>query len=128
MSEPHRIRLRGPWEVTAIGNDRATRMTIPCSWKEGGWIGFAGKARHLRSFGRPRQNDSNERVWLVIASVTGTGTIRLNGLDLGTVNGNQPFQSDITDRLEARNQLEIEVESDGDSGGVTGEVGLEIRR
>ena len=128
MSEVHRIRLRGPWEVTALTDTRATvRMTIPCSWKDGGWPGFSGRARHDRSFGQPRQADPRERVWLVIEGISGTGTVRLNEHELGAIAGSSTIQFDITDLLDARNRLQIEIVAADDSGGVTGEVALEIR-
>ncbi len=127
MSERHRIRLRGPWEVTGIEPARpSTRMTLPCSWREGGWSGFAGLARHVRLFGRPRQNETSERVWLVVAGVTGQGRVRLNGEELGTIEGR--FEHDVSDLLQERNRLEIDVRAEGDDGGVTGEVALEIGR
>ena len=115
MSEPHRIRLRGPWEVVGLQPERpATRMPLPCTWREGGWPGFAGRASHIRQFGQPRTHGAGERVWLFIEAVVGRGVARLNGRELGAVDG--LFRVDVTDQLLARNQLEIDVECDRDEG------------
>jgi hypothetical protein len=131
MSDPHRIRLRGPWEVLALescaANAAPARMMIPCTWREGGWVGFRGRARHCRSFGKPRQFDPDERIWLVVESVTGVANVRLNGQEIGQIAGSTGLECDVTECLQARNQLEIDVMSDTDDGGVTGEVRIEIR-
>ena len=125
MSEPHRIRLRGPWEVTGLAPVLPPkRMTIPCSWREGGWPGFIGQARHVRLFGLPRLRQPEERVLLNIDQVTGEGQVQLNGQALGAVA--VAFRHDVTELLQSRNRLEIVVTSDSDAGGVTGEVSIEI--
>ena len=134
MSEPHRIRLRGPWEVTAIECTNgatltnAIRMTIPCSWREGGWIGFQGRALHTRAFGKPTGLDGNHSVFLVIESATGSGWVRLNGQNIGEMQEQSMFECDITSLLKPRNLLEIELAADHDGGGVTGEPCIEIRQ
>ena len=134
MREPHRIRLRGPWTATATESfDESgfrppdAQMSIPCTWRAGGWPGFAGVAIHARRFGKPRQADAVERVWLIVDTITGTGKVRLNGQDLGPIEEGVPFAFDVTDRLALRNLLEVEIEAPNDLGGITGEVSLEIR-
>jgi hypothetical protein len=125
MTDWHRIRLRGPWEVVPLDSGQPpARMTLPCSWRDGGWPEFTGRARHVRSFGKPRQFAATERIWLVVEGVTGQGQVCLNGHELGAIEGR--FRRDITDLLEDRNRLEVLVCADSDAGGVTGEVALEI--
>jgi len=133
MKAPHRIRLLGPWQVSAIESlepqvplPRPARMTIPCSWRGGGWPGFRGRALHARHFGRPTGLDANERVRLVIEPLAATGTARLNGQPLGAISAGVTFEIDVTAQLTARNLLEIELAADEDSGGVTNEVRIEI--
>ena len=133
MSEMHRIRLRGPWEV--IGQSRIppseplpqpTTMTLPCRWRDGGWVGFAGRVLHRRRFGKPT-NIAEQKIWLTCAGVEGSVAVRLNGesiLDRPASDG--PFSVEVTDSLRDRNELELVVEADSDTGGVWGEVALEI--
>lgn len=134
MNETHRIRLRGPWQVAAIEctSDSTlpnpSRMTIPCAWRDGGWVGFRGRALHSRAFGKPTRLDANEHIYLVIEPATGIGVARLNGQVLGELRADSTIESDVTGLLKLRNLLEIEIAADHDGGGVTGEVSLEIRR
>jgi hypothetical protein len=125
MSEVHRIRLRGPWQATPLDAEcpPPTRMQVPCSWRDAGWIGFAGRARHERLFGWPPLT-GDERVWLVVDGITGSGQVRLNGRELGPIAG--AFRCDVTEMLQERNGIEIDVAAESDLGGVTGEVRLEI--
>jgi hypothetical protein len=133
MSEVHRIRLRGPWEVMALSRipaseplPQATAMTLPCRWRDGGWAGFAGRALHRRRFGKPT-NVGEQKMWLTCAGVEGSVAVRVNGESIldRTASGG-PFAVEVTDRLRDRNELEIVVEADSDGGGVWGEVALEI--
>ena len=62
----------------------------------------------------------------MVDSVTGFGQIQLNGRALGTIDGS--FRFDVTDLLEERNRLEIDLSAESDAGGVTGEVALEIAK
>jgi hypothetical protein len=128
----HHIRLHGPWDVTALEHADGTelpppaKMPVPCSWAAGDWPAFRGRALHARHFGKPTNLSAEERVWLVIEAVTGSGEVRLNGSALGIVSADGAFARDITDLLEPRNRLEIELTCEGEGGGVTGEVRLEI--
>jgi hypothetical protein len=97
----HAIRLRGGWTSTSE----------------------SGQVTHTRNFGRPRTLDANERVWLICERVQGPSEIRLNGERIGGTTGAESFAADITDHLQARNRLELAVESSKPLG----EVALEIR-
>lgn len=133
---PHRIRLRGPWECEPLaraGGDNAPlppplRMTIPCSWKEGGLVSFAGRVRFRRRFGYPGRLDAHERVWLTFAGVEGPAEVRLNDTPLGKGGADRlPFAFEVTALLRERNELVVDVESASEHGGICGEVALEVR-
>src|SRR5262249_18475999 len=133
---PHRIRLRGPYSFEPLarisGNEPlppAGRVTMPARWGESGLRGFAGRVRFRRSFGYPGRIDAEERVWLTFAGVEGVAEVRLNGHDLGQRDGALgPFEFEVTPLLQVRNELEVDVEAASDSGGLWGDVALEIRR
>lgn len=97
----HTIHLRGCWETTF---DRA-------------------HTTHSRKFGRPRTLDTTERVWLICATVPGAAQVAVNGQLVGTAAAGGPFAADITERLQARNIVELRVESTE----LIGTVALEIR-
>jgi hypothetical protein len=104
-------------------------MTMPTRWGEGGLRGFAGRVRFRRPFGYPGRIDAEERVWLTFAGVEGVAEVRLSGHDLGQRDGALgPFEFEVTPLLQVRNELEVEVEAASDSGGLWGDVALEIRR
>src|SRR5437870_9068133 len=140
---PHRIRLRGPWEceplarfgVTADGRKETTtadlpaslRMTMPCRWSEGGLNDFAGRVRFRRHFGYPGRLDGNEQVWLTFAGVAGSADVWLNDKFLGRLEKARPFEFDVTKLLGDRNDLRVEVEGEAETGGLWGEVAMEIR-
>jgi hypothetical protein len=124
---PHLIRLRGPWECEPLTGDpppAARRITLPCRWADGGLPGYAGQVRFRRRFGSPTNLDDTERVWLTFAGIEGSATVALNGQPL-------PFRADgeyeITTLLRPRNELVVEIDGP-ETGGLWGEVALEIRR
>jgi hypothetical protein len=132
---PHRIRLRGPWECQPLERRPASeplptplRMTLPCRWADGGLPGFAGWVRFRRRFGYPGQIDSHERVWLTFDALAGPIAIVLNDTPLGQhQEPAQRLELDVTALLRPRNELVVDVEGDAHTGGLTGEVALEIR-
>jgi beta-galactosidase/beta-glucuronidase len=132
--EPHRIRLRGPWDcqpLSRIGGGTLPgplRMALPCRWDEGGLADFAGHVRFTRRFGLPTNLDATEQVWLVFQGVDETASVTLNGTLLGThENADEPFAFAVTPLLKARNDLQVDVECSNTRGGLWGEVALEIR-
>ncbi|MCS6977949.1 MAG: hypothetical protein NZM31_13205 [Gemmatales bacterium] len=152
---PHRIHLRGPWEYEPL--QRIERpdpsspdlslplpppgtMRLPCRWSVGGLSGFCGVVRFRRRFGRPARLDPHERLWLVCEGADAVSQWHLNGHDLGShVGPFTPLEFDITDRLESRNELTVEVARHdrlpvpvprgklGPDGGLWGSVALEVR-
>jgi hypothetical protein len=90
---PHRIRLAGPWEPTTIS---------------GGTSGLR------RRFGRPRNLDDWERVWLLQTDQPAAprGHWTLNGTALTwSQRGDGLPRSDITTMLRERNELMVSVDS-----------------
>jgi len=141
---PHRIRLRGPWECEPLARfvilpdgarqytdhdlPASGRINMPSRWREAGLSGFAGKARLRRRFGLPRRLDANERVWLTFAGADSAVSVCLNGQFLGEhKSASCPFEFPVTEFLRDSNELVVEIESLDDSGGLWGEVALEIR-
>jgi hypothetical protein len=112
-------------EARSAGDFPPMRMPVPCSLRDGGWPGFAGRVSFYRRFGRPSNLSSEESVWLVFECVAGKSAVTLNDLPLGELEGSGSFE--VTGRLEERNRLQVIVEAADDSGGIVGEVALEIR-
>jgi hypothetical protein len=131
---PHRIRLRGPWDYELLDSEPAEglssrgRMPLPARWADAGLSGFSGRVRFTRKFGYPGQIDADERVWLTCAGLADHADVSLNGAALAhDQEGGQPFEFDVTALLRQRNELTIDVTGSADSGGLWGEVALEIR-
>jgi hypothetical protein len=150
MSLLHVIRLRGPWEFAVLarfaGPDAAPpkgRMNMPTDWAATLGEAFRGRVEFRRRFGRPTGLTSAEEIWLVCDGVESWATLSLNGEPLGAVEGiGSSTEFEVTTRLGDRNELVVVVEcprikpegtfgecgSQSDrSGGLTGEVRLEIR-
>lgn len=141
---PHRIRLRGPWECEPLARlvrlpdgsihvetanlPAPRRMTMPRRWQEGGLEHFAGRVRFRRHFGYPGTIDADERVWLLFEGFEGIAQITLNGNYLGEHDGGSgPCDYDVTQLLTQGNDLDLVIESPAESGGLWGDVALEIR-
>lgn len=144
MSYPHTIRLRGPWHYEVLRDDlggaqgAAGKTTVPGDW--GAILGgpFRGCVAYRRAFHRPTTQPETERVWLLVEGADARGRVLLGGHVLGEVAGYAlPARWEVTDRLAARNHLQLEVELPaGDGvvrpgreslpGGPVGEVRLEI--
>jgi hypothetical protein len=88
---PHVIRLHGPWNVAKIdGSDNLFSFT--------------------RRFGCPTNLEPSEKVFLVCDLSEWLEKISLNGSVIGEkVNADEVFRLDITDQLQSRNELVIEV-------------------
>lgn len=125
MSEPYRIRLRGPWEVVphAVGAARG-RMIVPGTLRDGGWPGYVGPVSFYRRFGKPSNLGTTDRVRLAFERVTGRAEVYLNGEPIGDLAGSGSF--DVTGRLRERNILAIEMTAMDDECGIVGDVVLEI--
>jgi hypothetical protein len=125
---PHRIRLRDPWDAEPLDPHGETRRVVmPARFGECG-LGEYRKVRFSRRFGRPRQIDGHERVWLVGEGLEGQAEISLNARHLVAHCGcDGPFEIPVSDLLTERNELAIEIEVGEPGGGLWGDVALEIR-
>ena len=124
---PHRIRLRGPWDV--VGPQGETRpVKFPIRWDEllderrglsppnsapsaaatspTGTSPAARQAIARRPFGAPSGIDAHERVWLIGEGLAGPVHLSLNDRDLGEFD-ETTFGVDVTRILGQRNLLEM---------------------
>jgi hypothetical protein len=114
---------------------------MPADWSQTIGPDFLGRVRNRRTFHKPTGLSTSEQVWLVVEPPRSRGSIELNGAILGEVSPHAIYgRFNITDLLEELNRLTIEVEhpsldarglaieySDaGATGGLIGEVRLEI--
>ena len=152
----HTIRLRGPWQYTPIATTRWTKsgqseetstevpppgsMKIPCDWSDSLGSTFRGKVLFQRHFHKPTGLEDGDCIRIRIDQVNALAEVFLNHKVIGSIsveNGSTAFE--IEDELEPRNLLEILIDLplvdeesanlitvDGLSGGITGEVQLEI--
>lgn len=113
----HKIRLAGPWMVVdETGSSRRTRLPVDRLSEQ--------ETRLVRRFGRPGRLDADERVWLVVAGLSGPTGILLNEVPLELAKSPEGARADVTDRLVSGNVLEFQWSS-GESGGLAGPVWLE---
>lgn len=125
MPDPHRIRLRGPWDIRPHAAGACPgRMTIPGALRDGGWPGYVGTVSFYRRFGRPSNLGTGDRVRLAFERVTGPAEVRLNDEPIGNLAGSGSF--DVTGRLRERNMLAVEMMAMDDGCGIVGDVTLEI--
>ena len=148
MSQPHVIRLCGPWDLQPLECfgapaelPKPARVQAPCDWAELLGHDFLGRVRYTRKFNRPTNLDPHERVWLTFDGVDHRASVTLNGTRLGQLAGcARSARFDVTDLLELHNTLVVDVTLDrdtfhdqslrgaraGKAGGLVGEVRLEI--
>ncbi len=133
MSEPHRIRLRGPWEVQPLarwsGGDRAasatapalppgTRSNMPADWSDHLGRDFCGRVRYIRHFGLPSGLD-RQQVWIVCDGAADAAQVTLNDQPLGTIAApDAPARFEVTRLLQVRNILIIDVEYPAPGDGI----------
>jgi hypothetical protein len=120
---PHVIRLRGPWHCRAAPDGTPRRVVMPCGWAD---VVAGERVCFTRRFGYPGRIDDFERVWIVGEGVSGHATLRLNGEALGRSSPGG-FEFDATRRLQARNELEIELTRDPGAKAPWSDVALEVR-
>ena len=126
MPEPHRIRLRGPWEFR-LHTPRVSIgwMTVPGTLRDVGWAEYFGMVSFYRRFGRPSNLGTGDRVRLAFHGVTGFAEVLLNDERLGDLAGSGSF--DVTGRLRERNMLQVvTMATDEEDCGIVGEVVVEI--
>jgi hypothetical protein len=151
MSQPHVIRLRGPWTCEPIagsspGERASAGSAQPAGAKADGpdWtklLGakFRGRVRFTRPFNCPTNIGPDERVRLACDGADARATMALNGELVLELDGSLARSCDITDALKTHNVLVAEVELRPDAeephrpadrhglgGGLLGDVRLEI--
>jgi hypothetical protein len=128
---PHRIRLRGPWEMDVVslaGGLSTVRVTMPAPWNEIGLEGHSGIVRFRRRFGLPRHLEDWERVWLVCQGLAGRASWSLNGTKVVPAAGGEGvLEAKITPLLCERNELNVELKPGDPDRLVWEELALEIR-
>jgi len=131
MSVPHRINLRGPYQVLNgdDSGDPPDRIKLPNPWR----VGFGDRSDSVtlvRDFGCPTNLSETTRLWLVFDGVGGIGTVSLNDRSLGEVTTDGANRFEITGQLDQRNRLTITfapaTDLDPDRTGLWGLIGLEI--
>lgn len=101
---------------------------MPATWAASLGADFRGRVAYLRRFGKPTNLSPTEQVWLVCEGAAEHASLAVNGHQLGSVTGpNSLAEFDVTTLLGERNELVATVESNQATGGLTGEVRLEIR-
>jgi hypothetical protein len=118
----------GTEEVPARPIPPPMRVNMPCHGDEKGLEDFAGRIRFRRRFGYPGRIDAHERVWLTFEGLSGTAEVWLNGRRLGrSKKSENPFEFEITELLQMRNELVVQIDAPEGSRGWCGEVALEVR-
>jgi hypothetical protein len=146
-NSPYRILLRGPWECEPLA--RAERdaagvlvwtesrlpppgtVRLPASWQD--LFGdFRGRVRFRRRFHPPSKIEPGDRLFIVFAMIGGTGSVALNGGDLGKIRMAADRASfEVTGLLQVNNELIVDLEftdptDDSAVGGFGAAVALEI--
>ncbi len=131
--EPHIIRLRGPWEVVveSASDARSVRIHMPATWNQLAAAGIHGETQFRRRFHLPTGLSPSQRVDLVIATASVSGSVLLNSESLGSLKpGSTESRFEVSDKLRPVNRLEISTlvprESDLADSQPIGEVRLEI--
>jgi hypothetical protein len=123
---PHRIRLRGPWELHRQGE--VDRVNMPARWIDLGWIDGPWNAKLTRRFGLPKTLDDYERVWITCSGFSDSVQWSLNGKSIGEFSEKSSYvEMEVTGQLFQRNELAVLIQSESADGGLYGEVALEIR-
>lgn len=118
MSQPHVIRLRGPWLCWPESGDPAreeTALTIDCRDDDAlSQLPAAHPQRRVlfkRRFQRPTGLTSATTIQLVVESSTRELSVTLNSQQLGFVDSGR-HEFDVSDGLQSANQLQIELPSE----------------
>lgn len=142
MRDIHPIRLRGPWQYELLARtlrpaDGTTsdatadlpasgRVKMPCQWSETLGGDFVGQVRFARHFGSPTAVEPHETIWLVIEAIDARVQVLLNDSPLGVLQPGEPGRFKVTEKLNQRNELVLEVDAWQPPAGLVGEVRLEI--
>jgi len=110
--QPHTIRLHGPWEFRAGTAQLPRRIKLPGAVSiDAEDIDGSSEWALSRVFGRPT-NLEGRTVRLIVESPGRPGEARLNDAVLGELSPGHDFTSDVSDRLDERNRLELRFDVD----------------
>ena len=115
MTQPHVIRLRGPWECSS-STGKAT-----LAWPQLPEGAAGGEITLLRRFGCPTGISPADRVELVFADLPPLSAVTLNDVPLPPDEVRFPLSS-----LLPRNELKLTLAAEGASLAAEAEVRLEI--
>ena len=125
MSEPHRIRIRGPWTFVAADGESGT-VKLPAVWEH-----RTTDVRFSRKFNWLAELDESETVFLVFAGYGGKGEVSLHDNKLGDLTG-EPVSFAITNLLQPSNPMEVSLSftdlAEDTPAGLWGDVFIEVRR
>lgn len=132
---PHRIHLKGPWDVTGLWPDpgEPTRsVTLPQSWQDlFGSNPTGDTATFARWFHCPTNLVLEDEIAIVLMGVNGNGRAWINDFPMGefTARSETVRLPVKLDQLRHRNRLRIELEWPGGDapGGLYDPVAIEIR-
>lgn len=101
---PHRIRLRGPWEL-ALPGAPSRRIRLPDEWTAR--PGFPGPSRFelRRQFGVPRLIDPDESIWLVWRGTRPLQVMLGDTVLLEHFEADPGVEYDLTTKLQRRNEI-----------------------
>jgi hypothetical protein len=123
MSEPHQIRIRGPYSYRLASGEQGS-IKLPAAWeKPGENVVFS------RRFNWLAELEPNERVYLVFDGYGGSGPVSVNGIVLGDLTSG-PAEFEVTELLQPGNELEVSLsfhEPADRPRGLWGHVMLEVR-
>ncbi|QDT39484.1 hypothetical protein [Stratiformator vulcanicus] len=112
-SEPHLIRLHGPWEVTAGLDNSPQRVRLPDSIEVPQNANVAVSSLHFsRAFGLPTNIDAKS-VRLIVEEIGGPGTLDLNGEWLANADAGDDIAIDVTPMLRSRNRMTLRIQIEG---------------
>lgn len=110
MSNPHTIRLNGPWEMTTPSTDQPRRVKLPADWPLVLSACETGPSTLQRWFHRPTGLDDTTAVQLVLTSLPCRGSVSLNDARLGDFQAGQRDAFDVGKRLTPRGCLKLSLE------------------
>ncbi len=90
-----------------------SRVRMPATWQDA-FGAVAGTVLLRRRFGRPSNLESNERVHVALDELVVEAEVSVNGESVASVmRGAEPRTFDVTERLNASNELALKLSYDG---------------
>ncbi|MBA2116361.1 hypothetical protein [Bremerella alba] len=111
MTEPHLIRLNGPWEMTIDAQGEPTRVKLPAAWPQIFQAASGGAVVLKRWFHRPTGIDDGSQVQLQLVDLPFQGSAWINGASLGEFPALQKHIVDVKSHLIMRCCLTISIKT-----------------